>query len=83
MDYETGINWDSYEAEACRAEIAAKYAVRLQEQRDRVRVGRDTYPYVHQWNAYRKKAIYGKDYITSGGNTIKKLQDKPNITQRA
>lgn len=81
MDYDTGINWESDSAEACRLEIAAKYSADIKERSDRVKAGRNPYPYTYQWNAYRKKSIYGKDYITSGGNTIKKLQNKPNITK--
>ena len=75
MDYETGINWNSCSAEASRLEMLAKYSADMQRLNNNV--------FAPQWNADRKKAIYGKDYIPSGGNTLKKLQSKPNITKRA
>lgn len=29
-----------------------------------------------------KKKIFGKDYLTCSGNTLKKLANEPNITKR-
>lgn len=78
MDYDSGINWDSMAANEALKEATADYAARM-----KLRATRDLLSDSYQWNAYRKKAIYGQDYITSGGKTLKKLQGKPNTTKRA